>query len=157
VKIIGGAEAVEAVRDGAVEPFVVDVCTMVRTNERGSMGWCDSTCLVSTGSEPRSGMGGRASVARCSDDARGRWLRFHHLIHESEVVLAFCTCGIPLVLSSPDDNNSSSSLFALAAGDGEREIIPWFLCLSVDCRHFDKASVRGDPSERVIYLGTMYH
>jgi len=59
------------------------------------------------------------------------------------------------VPSSPDDNSSSSSLFALAAGDGEREAVPWFLCLSVDCRHFDKAPMRGDPSERVIYLGAM--
>jgi hypothetical protein len=60
---------------------------------------------------------------------------------------------MPLDPSSPDDIGSSSSLFALAAGDGERETDPWFLCRSVDCRHFDKAFVSGDPSERVIYLG----
>ena len=116
------------------------------------MGSCHSTCLVSAGSELRSDMGGRGSVARCSDDARVRLLRFHHLIHDNEVVLAFWTCGTPFAPSSPDDNGSSSSLFALAAGDGERETVPWFLCLSVDCRHFDKAPVRGDPSEWVIYL-----
>ena len=101
-------------------------------------------------------MAGRVSLARCSDEARVRWLRFHHLIHDNEVVLAFWTCAVSLAPSSPDDNGSSSSLFALAEGDGERETVPWFLCLIVDCRHFDKASMRGDPSERVIYLGKMY-
>jgi len=101
-------------------------------------------------------MAGRDSAVRCSDDPRVRLLRFHHLIHDTEVVLAFWTCGTPFVPSSPDDKGSSSSLFALAAGDGERETVPWFRCWSVDCRHFDKASIRGDPSERVIYLGTVY-
>jgi len=117
---------------------------------------CDSTCLVSAGSELRPAMAGRVSVARCSDDPRVRLLRFHHRIHDTEVVLAFWTCGAYFAPSSPDDNGSSSSLLALAEGDGERETVPWFRCLSVDCRHFDKASIRGDPSERVIYLETMY-
>ena len=38
MEITEGAEAMEVVRDGAVESSVVDVYIMVKTNERGSVG-----------------------------------------------------------------------------------------------------------------------
>jgi hypothetical protein len=84
----GGAEAV---RDNAAGSFVVDIYKGIRKRQREPMRWSGSTCSVLGGSELRSVRCGRASVARCSEDARDRWLRFHHRIQESEVVLAFWT------------------------------------------------------------------
>jgi hypothetical protein len=107
VGMIGGAEAVEAVRGRVVESFTFKACATTTMSKFRSVRLGTSTCLVSIGSELRSDMTGRASF-KYSGDVRVRWLRFHHLIHDNEVVLAFWTRGTPLAPSSPDDNGSSS-------------------------------------------------